>query len=97
VDHVLLPDVPVRQWVLTAPNETRRVLALRLDALMVQGRIFVEEIARAKHAVSADGEPFAVTFVQRFDSTLGCFVHFHVLVPDGIFRADAAGAALMAE
>ena len=28
VDHVL-PDVPVRQWVLTAPHEARRVLALR--------------------------------------------------------------------
>jgi hypothetical protein len=33
--------------------------------------------------------------VQRFDSTLGCFVHFHVLVPDGVFsRADDAGAAV---
>jgi hypothetical protein len=32
VDHVL-PDVPVRQWVLTAPHEARRVLALRPDAL----------------------------------------------------------------
>ena len=28
VDHVL-PDVPVRQWVLTAPHEVRRVHALR--------------------------------------------------------------------
>ena len=42
---------------------------------------------------SSDGEPFAVTFVQRFNSTLGCIVHFHVLVPDGLFRTDAAGAA----
>jgi hypothetical protein len=32
VDHVL-PDVPVRQGVLTAPHEVRRVLALRPDAL----------------------------------------------------------------
>ena len=94
VDHVL-PDVPVRQWVLTAPNEVRRVLALRPDALTAQGRIFVEEIARwQKHAASADGETGAVTFVQRFNSTLGCFVHFHVLMPGGVFsRADDAGAA----
>ena len=97
VDHVL-PDVPVRQWVLTAPHEVRRVLALRPDALTAQGRIFVEEIARwQKHAASADGEPGAVTFVQRFDSTLGCFVHFHVLVPDGLFRADDAGAVVVRE
>src|SRR5262249_37269851 len=45
VDHVL-PDVPVRQWVLTAPFEVRRVLALRPDALTGAGRIFMEEIAR---------------------------------------------------
>ena len=41
-----LPDVAMRQWVLTAPNEVRRVLALRPDALTAQNRIFVEEIAR---------------------------------------------------
>ena len=35
--------------------------------------------------------------MQRFDSTLGCFVHFHVLVPDGLFRADAAGAVVVRE
>jgi hypothetical protein len=97
VDHVL-PDVPVRQWVLTAPHEVRRVLALRPDALTAQGRLFVEEIARwQKHAASAGVETGAVTFVQRFDSTLGCFVHFHVLVPDGLFRADAAGAVVFRE
>ena len=27
----MLPDVPVRQWVLTAPYEVRRVVALRPD------------------------------------------------------------------
>ena len=97
VDHVL-PDVPVRQCVLTAPHEVRRVLALRPDALTAQGRIFVEEIARwQKRVASVDGETFAVTFVQRFDSTLGCFVHFHVIVPDGLFRADDAGAVVFRE
>ena len=89
VDHVV-PDVPVRQWVLTAPFEVRRVLALRPDALTAAGRIFVEEIARwqkqkANERGVAGGETGAVTFVQRFDSTLGCFVHFHVLVLDGVY------------
>jgi transposase-like zinc-binding protein len=70
VDHVL-PDVPVRQWVLTAPHEVRRVLALRPDALTAQGRIFVEEIARwQKHVARTGGKTGAVTFVQRFDSSL---------------------------
>ena len=46
---------------------------------------------------STDGETGAVTFVQRFDSTLGCFVHFHVLLPDGLFRADDAEAVVFRE
>ncbi len=96
--HVL-PDVPVRQEVLTAPHEVRRVLALRPDALTAQGRTFVEEIARwQKHAANANGETGADTFVPRFDSTLGCFVQFHVLVPDGVFtRANGDGAVVFRE
>jgi hypothetical protein len=95
----VLPDVPVRQWVLTAPREVRRVLALRPNALTAQGRIFVEEIARwQKHAENGGGETGAVTFVQRFTGTLGCFVHFHVLVPDGVItRADDDGAVVFRE
>jgi hypothetical protein len=71
----VLPDVPVRQWVLTAPFEVRRALALRPDALTAQARMFVEEIARwqkeqAKAQGIEDGETGAVTFVQRFNATL---------------------------
>lgn len=89
VDHVL-PDVPVRQWVLTAPHEIRRVLALRPAALAAQNRLFVEEIARwqkqqAKARGIDGGETGSVTFVQRFDGTLGSFVHLHVAALDGVF------------
>jgi hypothetical protein len=96
VDHVL-PDVAVRQWVLTAPHEVRRVLALRPDALTAAARLFVEEIARwQKQAAKArgieGGEAGAVTFVQRFSSLLGSFVHFHVVVPDGVFTREDDGA-----
>jgi hypothetical protein len=90
VDRVLPSEVPMRQWVLTAPHEVRRVLALRPDALTACGRLFVEEIARWQNQAAlcrgdAGGETGAVTFVQRFNSLLGCFVHFHVVVPDGVF------------
>jgi hypothetical protein len=93
VDHVLPANVPVRQWVLTAPHEVRRVLALRPDALTACGRLFVEEIARwqkrmAKARGIEGGETGAVTFVQRFNATLGSFVHFHVMVPDLFTRTD---------
>jgi hypothetical protein len=90
VDHVVPPDIAMRQWVLTAPPEVRRVLALRPDALTACGRLFVEEIARwqkqaATSRGNAGGETGAVNFVQRFNSLLGNFVHFHVIVPDGVF------------
>jgi hypothetical protein len=43
--HVL-PETLMRQWVLTAPFEVRRVMALRAEALSACKRILVEEIAR---------------------------------------------------
>ena len=102
VDHVLGVDVPVRQWVLTAPHEVRRVLALRPAALTALARIFVEEIARwqkqaAKTGGTSGGETGAVTLVQRFNSLLGCFVPFHVVVPGGVFLRDAEGAVTFRE
>jgi len=88
VDHVL-PDVPLRQWVLTAPYEVRRVHALRPDALTAQNRFFVEEIARWQTQRAAafgvkGGKTGAVTFVQRFER-----VRFHAPV----FRAPARRGA----
>jgi hypothetical protein len=93
--HVL-PDVPVRQWVLTAPSEVRRALALRPEALTAYDRLFVEAIARwqkqkAKAAGIDGGETGSVTFVQRFNSTLGSFVHLHFVALDGVFTRTGAG------
>jgi hypothetical protein len=52
VDRVL-PDVPVRQYVLSLPYELRRLAAFKADVLTALGRIFVETVfasyrARAK-------------------------------------------------
>jgi hypothetical protein len=91
---------PVRQWVLTTPFAVRHLLALRPDALTAAGRIFVEEIARwQKQKATARGTPGSetgsVTFVQRFDSTLGNFVHFQLVALDGVFtRKDGTEARL---
>jgi hypothetical protein len=98
IDHVL-PNVAVRQWVLTVPSEVRRVLALRPEALTAQNRIFVEEIARwqkqqAKARGIEGGETGSVTFVQRFNSTLGNFVHLHVVALDGVFIREGDGESL---
>ena len=90
----ILPDTAMRQWVLTAPYEVRRVMALRPDALTACRRLFVTEIARWQKTSSelTGAETGSVTFVQRFHSALGSFVHFHVVCPDGVFTRDASGA-----
>src|SRR5271165_3226227 len=41
------------------------------------------------HARGLAGATGSVTFVQRFNATLGAFVHLHVVVPDGVFLARA--------
>jgi hypothetical protein len=69
------------------------------DALTACNRIFVAEIAswqkqKAKAASIEGGETGAITFVQRFNATLGCFVHFHVLTLDGVFTRSVEGGAV---
>jgi hypothetical protein len=92
VDRVL-PDVPVRQYVLTLPYELRRLTALKADVLTAIGRIAVEAIfasyrARAKRRGVEHGQCGAINCVQRFGS-LNLHVHFHVIVLDGVFSRDA--------
>jgi hypothetical protein len=98
VDRVL-PNVPLRQYVLTLPYELRRLAAFKADVLTAVGRIFVEAIfasyrARAKRHGIADGQGGAVTFVQRFGSSVNLHVHFHVAVLDGVFCRDPDAGVL---
>jgi hypothetical protein len=102
VDRVL-PDVRLRQWVLSVPFELRLVLAKNPEALNACGRIFVEEIFRwqrlvgirrgfvpaqdAKHLLRGG----AVSFPQRFGGSLNLNVHYHVVVPDAVFFRDTDG------
>ena len=81
----VLPNVPVRQWVLSLPFELRRLAAFRADVLTMLGRTFVEEIFRASGFRGGGREGGAVTFVQRFGGSSNLNVHFHVLVLDGAF------------
>lgn len=93
VDRVL-PAVPVRQWVLSMPWELRPLAAFKAPVLSALGRIFVETIfARHRRLARASGlgdaPSGAVTFVQRFGSSINLNVHFHVMVLDGVFTRDA--------
>jgi hypothetical protein len=69
VDRVL-PDVPVRQYVLTLPYELRKLAAFKADILTALARIFVEAVftvyrARAKRLGVVQPQCGSVTFVQR--------------------------------
>ncbi len=97
VDRIL-PDVPVRQYVLSLPFELRRLAAFKADVLTALARIFVEATsatyrARAKHAGIEGAQCGSVLCVQRFGS-LNLNVHFHTLVLDGVFTRDPQSRVL---
>lgn len=97
-DHVL-PEVRLRQWVLSVPFELRLLLALRPIALATVGRIFCQEVIRWQRRHSADQghrhtRGGAVCFIQRFGGSLNLNVHYHVIVPDAVFaKAPNTGRA----
>ncbi len=94
VDRVIAPDLTLRQWVLTVPFELRLLLAAKPDALSAIGRLFVQEIQRwqrqqAEALRLEQAEGAAVSFCQRFGSSLNLNIHWHVIVPDALFVPDA--------
>ena len=92
VDRVL-PDVPVRQWVLTLPFPLR--FRMGYDARLTSDvlRAFLRSVfaslrrrARRQWAICWP-QCGAVTFIQRFGDALNLNVHFHALVLDGVYEA----------
>ncbi len=97
VDRVL-PEVPVRQWVLLLPFALRYRLAYDATLASTALGVFVRTVfaslgRRARRQWSVrDGQCGAVTFVQRFGDALNLNVHFHSLVPDGVYAPGPDGA-----
>jgi hypothetical protein len=96
VEHVLPPDVPVRQWVLSVPHRLRYRLAYDHRLCRTVLHVFVRALrsayrrqARGRGLVG--GETGMVTSMQRFGGALNLHVHFHTLVLDGIFVHEADG------
>ena len=94
VDHVL-PEVPVRQWVLTLPYPLRYRCAwdARLMSEVLRAFIralFADQRRRAReHLAIRGGRCASVTFIQRFGSALNLTPHFHSLVLDGVYPGPA--------
>jgi hypothetical protein len=91
VDNVF-PRAPVRQWVLSLPMPLRFRLAWDGELCRQVLATFLSEVFAhyrdATGLTAARGR--AVTFEQTFGSSLNANLHFHALVLDGVYEADAA-------
>jgi hypothetical protein len=90
VDHIL-PEVPIRQWVLTLPYPLRYRCSYdaRLTSEVLRAflrALFAELRRRARHKWAVRPEQCgAVTFIQRFGSAMNLNLHFHTLALDGVY------------
>ncbi len=90
VDRVL-PEVPIRQWVLTLPYPLRYRCAYdaRLASAVLRAflrALFAELRRRARRQWAARPDQCgAVTFIQRFGSAMNLNLHFHTLALDGVY------------
>ena len=99
VDHVL-PDVPLRQFVLTMPFPLRFPLAFDGKLLGHVVRIFTDTVAswyKRRHVDRGlpPGEAGAVTAIQRANSDLRLNPHLHTAFLDGVYSADVDGKGHM--
>ena len=99
VDAVL-PQVPMRQWVLSLPIKVRWVLARRPGLVGRVLAVFLRALStwqrKRGRSLGAEGATGTVTFVQRFGSALQLNIHFHAVVPDGVFVPGDDGAVSFA-
>jgi len=104
IDEVL-PDVAVRQWVLSLPHRIRLLCAYDPEVCRAIRSVFVRAVSNAylrqvRHRGLPRSNTGAVVFDQRFDSAARLDLHFHGLFADGVFscalgqaRADFDAAA----
>ena len=91
----VIPEVPVRQWVLTLPYPLRYRCAwdARLTSEVLRAflrALFADQRRRARlHFGVRNGHCGAVTAIQRFGSALNLAPHFHSLILDGVYPGPA--------
>jgi hypothetical protein len=97
VDHVLPSGADLRQWTLSQPRRLRFRLLCEPDLVSDVLRIFVRVVSayhrrRARQRGVTDGQTGAVTSIQRAGSFANANVHFHTLVPEGVWYERSDGA-----
>ena len=90
----VLPERPLRQWVLSLPHALRFLLATNPAAVTLVLGVVYRTIAR--HLIGKAGltrsraATGAVTLIQRFGSALNLNIHFHMLFLDGVYLFKGA-------
>jgi ribosomal protein S27E len=92
----VLPERPLRQWVLSLPHALRFRLATNPDVLTVVLAAVYRTISgyllEKTGLTRITGDTGAVTLVQRFGSALNLNVHFHMLFLDGAYLTHGTEA-----
>jgi hypothetical protein len=88
VDEVL-PEQPMRQWVLSFPFQLRFLFASRPEimgrVLGIVHRVIATHLVKKAGYTHQTARTGAVTLIQRFGSALNLNIHFHMLFLDGVY------------
>jgi hypothetical protein len=92
----VIPEVPVRQWVLSMPFKHRFVLSSDQKLLNTVLKIFNRMISthykkKAKSKGFVLPQIGSVTAIQRFGGSENLNIHFHTLFMDGVFVTNSEG------
>jgi hypothetical protein len=94
VDEVL-PEQPIRQWVLSFPFQLRFLFASRPQlmgrVLGIVYRALSAQLIQKAGFTRKRAQTGAVTLIQRFGSALNLNVHFHMLFLDGVYTITPWG------
>ena len=92
----ILPQQPIRQWVLSMPFPLRWLFAseprVLSRALEVVTRAISTYLVKKAGFTNTTAKTGAVTLIQRFGSALNLNIHFHMLFLDGVYELDSDGA-----
>ncbi|MEJ2686489.1 MAG: transposase zinc-binding domain-containing protein, partial [Gammaproteobacteria bacterium] len=95
VDEVL-PEQPMRQWVLSFPYQLRFLFASRPEimgrVLGIVYRVIATHLTRPSGHIHRTAHAGAVTLIQRFGGALNLNIHFHMLFLDGVYVARPDGS-----
>jgi hypothetical protein len=96
VDRVL-PEVPVRQWVLTLPYPLRYRCAYDAKLMSEVLKLFLRALFASlrrrarRQGVAGRLQCGAVSFLQRFGSAINLNCHVHTLALDGVYPVSGNG------